>query len=149
MGGMKILTFMKLNVVLALVLFSQVVVAQEIVGKWQLVKESTCIESELDPASEEEEEIISEMRSMSGPTTRVIEFKSNHTVTETTKIINRRKSYNSNALMYKFTGSAIHFLDKKSRTIIDSFMIERLSADSLIMSNAERACETRIFIKIK
>ena len=140
---------MKFHFLFILLLISRLSIAQEIVGKWQLVKESTCIEGELDPSSQEEEEIINEMRSMSGPSTQVIEFKGNNTAHENTKIINRRKSYNSNALMYKFTGSAVHFLDKKSRTIIDSFVIEQLSADSLIMSNAERACETRVFVKIK
>lgn len=134
---------------LALLLVCSFSRAQEIVGKWQLVKQSTCIEDELDANSPEEEEIISEMKSMSGAAPQTIEFKENNSAVENTKIIDRKKSYNSNAMMYKFTGDALHILDKKSRMIIDSFIVEQLSADSLIISNSERACETRVFVKIK
>jgi hypothetical protein len=89
------------------------------------------------------------MKSLNDATPQVIEFKDNNSAEESTKIINRRKSYNSHALMYKYAGTTVHFLDKKSRTIIDSFTIEQLSADSLIISNSEQACETRIFVKIR
>ena len=123
--------------------------AQSIVGKWQLIKESTCMDDDLEASSAEEEELINEMKSMSGAKNSLIEFKENNTAQESTKIINRKKSYNSNALLYKYTGSALHILDKKSHMIIDSFTVERLTADSLIISNASRACETRIFAKIK
>jgi hypothetical protein len=140
---------MKISLMLALLLVCSFSRAQEIVGKWQLVKQSTCIEDELDANSPEEEEIISEMKSMSGAAPQTIEFKENNSAVENTKIIDRKKSYNSNAMMYKFTGDALHILDKKSRMIIDSFIVEQLSADSLIISNSERACETRVFVKIK
>jgi hypothetical protein len=140
---------MKLGGILILMLITSFVHAQGLVGKWQLVKESTCIENELDPASAEEEEIVREMKSMAGATPEVIEFKGNNSAEESTKIINRKKTYNSHALLYKYSGNALHFLDKKSHIIIDSFTVEQLSADSLIISNAERACETRVFIKIK
>jgi hypothetical protein len=121
---------------------------QGIVGKWQLVKQSNCIEDELDASSAEEEELIAEMKSMSSAAPEVIQFRENRTAEESTKIINKRKSYNSKALLYKFTGSALHILDKKSQTIIESFTVESLSADSLIITNAARACETRVFVKI-
>jgi hypothetical protein len=140
---------MKTLIILVLQVIGLTAYGQEIVGKWQLVKESTCIEDDLDASSAEEEEIIREMKSMAGATPQVVEFKDNNSAEETTKIFNRRKSYNSNALMYKYTGEALHLLDKKSRTIIDSFTVEQLSADSLIISNAQRACETRVFVKIK
>jgi hypothetical protein len=140
---------MKFQLILFLLSISTASIAQSIVGKWQLVKESTCIENELDSSSQEEEEIIKEMKSLSDSTPQVIEFKDNNSAEESTKIINRRKSYNSHALLYKYTGTTLHFLDKKSRTIIDSFTVEQLSADSLIISSAEQACETRIFVKIR
>ena len=123
--------------------------AQGIVGKWQLVKESTCIDDNLDASSADEEEIVSQMKSMTGAAPQTIEFKENNSAVENTKIIDRRKSYNSHAMLYKFTGEALHILDKKSRIIIDSFIVEQLSADSLIISNSQRACETRVFVKIK
>lgn len=140
---------MKILSMLMLLLVCSVGYAQEIIGKWQLVKESTCTEDELDANSADEEEIVREMKTMSGATPQTIEFKENNSAVESTKIIDRRKSYNSNAMAYKFTGEALHILDKKSRMIIDSFIVEQLSADSLIISNSERACETRVFVKIK
>jgi hypothetical protein len=132
-----------------LFLISTGMFAQDIVGKWQLVKETTCVEDEVGPSTEEEEELVEEMKSYAGSTNQVIEFKDNNTATESTKIINRRKTYNSNALMYKFTGTDLHILDKKSKLIIDSFTVEQLSGDSLIITNSSRACETRVFVKIK
>lgn len=122
--------------------------SQDIIGKWQLVKQSTCMDDELGPSSDVEDELLDDMKGMAGSTPQVLQFKEKGTASETTKIINRRKSYNSNALLYKFTGSALHILDKKSQTIIESFTVEKLTADSLIITNASRVCETRVFVKI-
>lgn len=131
-------------------LFSfNVALSQEIIGKWQLVKQTTCLDDELGADSETEEEMLAEMDSRAGSIPQIIEFRDNNTARESTRIINRRKTYNSNALLYKFTGSALHFLDKKSRMIIDSFTVEQLSTDSLIISNVNRVCETRVFVKIR
>jgi hypothetical protein len=52
-------------------------------------------------------------------------------------------------LLYKYTGDALYILDKRSQTIIETFTIEQLSADSLIISNSARACETKVFVKIQ
>jgi hypothetical protein len=139
---------MKLLLIVFLSGISIISPAQDILGKWQLVRQSTCVEDDLDPVSKEEEEIISEMKSMSGALPQVIQFRENNKAEESTKIFNRRRSYNSNALLYKHTPSALHILDKKSRMIIESFTIEKLTADSLIISNAARACETKVFVKI-
>ena len=121
---------------------------QEILGRWQLIKQSTCVDDELDSASATEEELVADMKTMAGPAPQVLQFKENNTAVESTKIINRRKNYNSNALLYKYTGTDLHFLDKKSRTIIESYTVEKISADSLIITNAARVCETLIFVKI-
>ena len=122
--------------------------AGDIIGKWQLVKESYCAEDELAPADEAERELIEEMQSMSSAAPRVINFRENRTAQESTRIINRRKAYNSNTLLYKITPTTLYFLDKRSQTIIETFSIEKLTADSLILTNSERACDTRVFIKI-
>jgi len=134
--------------------FSSVVQGQSLLGKWQLVKQSTCVEDELNEQDDSEDEaeaaeLINDMKSMSGPTAQVIHFKDNVNAEENTRIINRRKTYNPKALQYKFTGQALHILDKRSKTIIESFTVEKLTADSLIISNSARVCETKVFIKIK
>lgn len=140
---------MKTLAILAIALCPLSVMGQSIVGKWQLMKESTCIENEIVEESDTEDELVADMKSRSRGEMQVLTFKDKNAVEENTKIINKRKSYNSKSMLYKFTGTTLHILDKRSQTIIDSFSVEKLSADSLIISNTQRACDTKVFVKIK
>ena len=137
------------TITMLLFLVSSAVCGQSIVGRWQMVNQSNCAEDEMDAADAETQELINDMKAMSGQTPQVLEFKDNSTVHESTKIISRRKSYNSKSMMYRLTEDGLYFLDKKSRTIIESFTVEKLASDSLIISNSARVCETRIFVRIK
>lgn len=139
---------MKTFFLAGLLLLSAGLKAQSIVGKWQLMKQSDCMEAGLTPSSPEEEEMMNEMKSRTNPTPQVIQFRENKTAEENTRIINKKKSYNSRLMLYKFTGSSLFILDKRSQTIIETFNVELLSADSLIISNTQRACETKVFVKI-
>ncbi len=123
--------------------------AQSIIGSWQLVRQSTCVEDELGAGDAHTEELITDMKGMSGTTPQVLILKEKNEGEENTKIITKKKSYNSKSFLYKFDGESLYFLDKKSRTIIESFTVEKLAADSLIISNTSRSCETRIFVRIK
>ena len=134
---------------LVLISLTMVCQAQSLVGRWQLVKESSCVEDELTPEEAEAEELINDMKSMSGATPQVLEFKDNNSGHESTKIISRKKSYNSKGFLYRFDGQGLYFLDKKSRTIIEGFTVEKLESDSLIITNSTRVCETKIFVRIK
>lgn len=120
-----------------------------IVGKWQVVKQSNCVEDEMGEDDAETQALVEDMKGMSGQTPQVLEFKDNNGVHESTKIINKRKSYNSKSMLYRLNENGLYFLDKKSRTIIESFTVEQLTADSLIISNMSRVCETKIFVRIK
>jgi hypothetical protein len=117
---------------------------QSIVGKWQLIKSSSCVGGDMD-----DDELVTEMKNMASPGNQVVTFKDNNAAEESTRIISRKKSYNSRAMLYKFSGESLFILDKRSKTIIESFNVEQLSADSLIISNSSRACETKVFVKIK
>ncbi len=134
--------------ILALIFVGTTMPQPQLLGKWQLMKQTSCIEDELED-DETEEELERDMysRSSSGPV--VLQFKENNTAEESMRIINRKKNYNSKALLYRFDGESLHFLDKRSRTIIESFTVEKISSDSLIISNSARACDTKIFVKIK
>ena len=123
--------------------------SQSIVGTWQLVKQTTCMDDDTELSADGAEELLQDMKKMSGPTAQVLRLKDNNTGDESTKIISKKKSYNSNAFLYKFNGTSVYFLDKKSKTIIEGFTVEKLQADSLIISNSARACETKIFVKLK
>jgi hypothetical protein len=124
--------------------------AQSIVGRWQLIKQSNCVENELE---EEEDpgvkEIVEDMKGLSGSEPQIIEFKDNNTGSESTKIINRKKSYNSKSFLYRFDEQTLYILDKKSRTIVEGFTVEKMDGDSLIISNATRVCETKVFVRLK
>jgi hypothetical protein len=89
------------------------------------------------------------MKSMAGATPQVITFKEKLAGEESTRILNRKKSANSKNFLYKFNGEMLLILDKKSQTITDSYLVDKFSADSLIISNASRPCETRILLRIK
>jgi len=109
------------------------------------MRQTSCVEEEL---SDDEAGLVSEMKSRSSADIQVLQFRENNSAEESTKIISNKRSYNSKALLYKFTGDALYILDKRSKTIIEAFTVEKLSADSLIISNSARACETRVFVKI-
>ncbi|MEJ7645094.1 MAG: hypothetical protein WKF87_10905 [Chryseolinea sp.] len=142
---------MKTLIPLALLVFSAICChAQSIVGRWQLVKQSSCVEDEPGIQNDEETQtLVDEMKAMSGATPQVIEFRANKTGQESTKIISSKKSYNSKSFLYRYDADGLYFLDKKSRTIIEGYTVERLEGDSLIISNSERVCETKVFVRIK
>jgi len=126
--------------------------AQSLVGKWQLVKQTTCIEADLaaDEADEDTEELVNEMKSRSSAgSTYVVQFKDNRSGEESTQILFKRKDYGSKNFLYKLDGSTLYILDKKSQTISESYVVEKLEGDSLILSNASRACDTKVFVRIK
>ena len=122
---------------------------QSIVGRWQLVKQSNCVESELGENGAEADQLVEDMKGMSGAEPQVLQFKDNNTGEENTKIINKRKSYNSKSFLYRYNEGSLYILDKKSRTIIDGFTVEKLADDSLILSNVARACDTKVFVRLK
>lgn len=123
--------------------------AQSIVGRWQLVKQSSCVEDEMGESDDDTQALIDDMKSMSAAAPQILELRANNTGQESTKIISRKRSYNSKAFMYRHNDNGLYFLDKRSKTIIEGFTVERLESDSLIISNASRVCETKIFVRVK
>ncbi|HEY5750009.1 MAG TPA: hypothetical protein VIU12_28270 [Chryseolinea sp.] len=122
---------------------------QSIVGKWQLVKQSNCVEEDLPPQDAETTDLVEDMKGMAGSMPQVIEFKDNNTGQESTKIISHKKAYNSKSFLYKYSEGSLYILDKKSHTIIEGFSVEKIDADSLIITNSSRVCETKVFVKVK
>jgi len=142
-------TFMKkLILLLALTGYTVLGQAQSIVGRWQLVKQSSCVDDEI-ATNDEAQPLVDDMKAMSGATPQILEFRDNNTGQESTKIISKKKSYNSKSFMYRYNESGLYFLDKKSKTIIEGFTVEKLEGDSLIISNSSRVCETKIFVRVK
>jgi hypothetical protein len=123
--------------------------AQTIVGTWQLVKQTSCLEGEMPLENDTIEDMMMKMNAMSDATPQVIKFKEKGTGEESTRILGKRRSANDKNFLYKFDGETLYILDKKSQTLIDSYVVDKFSSDSLILSNTSMACETKIFVKIK
>jgi hypothetical protein len=123
--------------------------AQSILGTWQLVKQTSCLEGEMTTDGDSAADLMETMKGMSGPSQQIVQFKEKSAGEESTRILNKKRSVNDKKFYYKFNGESLLILDKKSQTITDSYTVDRLDADSLILSNASRACETRVFVKIK
>lgn len=141
---MKTLIFFAL-----LIMAGEISYSQSIIGRWQLVKQSSCVEDEVGEVDDETQALIDDMKGMSGAAPQVLELRENRTGQESTRIISKKKSYNSKSFLYRFDDSGLYFLDKKSRTIIEGYTVERLESDSLIISNATKVCETKVFVRIK
>lgn len=114
-----------------------------IVGSWQLVKQSTCLEQTANGDAQVEQKVQS--TTASG---QMVTFKDNASGEESSPLLNSARTSNPRKFFYKFNGDMLLILDKKSQTISDSYMVDKFEADSLIISNASRPCETLIFVKI-
>ena len=122
--------------------------AQNIVGDWQLVKQGSCLEEQANGNTEELKELRKEMHAQASAGQQVVSFKNNASGEESTRILNSGKSANQKKFLYKFNGEMLLILDKRSQTISDSYLVDKFTADSLIISNASKPCETMIFVKI-
>ena len=123
--------------------------AQSIIGEWQLVKESTCLDDQVTGEDGTEAELMTAMKSMSSPTPQIVKFKEKMVGEESTRMLTRKKPDNKTRFLYKFDGERLWILDKRSQTITEAFNVEKISADSLIISSANRPCETKFFVRLK
>ena len=129
--------------------FSVTLRAQSIVGSWQLIKETSCLEEKMSADSDSASSLLEDMKSMSSPYPQVVTFKEKMTGEESTRILTRKRSDNKKSFLYKFDGEMLLILDKKSQTITENFTVEKFTTDSLIISSASRPCEIRVFSRIK
>jgi hypothetical protein len=123
--------------------------AQSIIGNWQLIKDSNCQEETMTAANDSAQELVNDMKSMSSPSAQVVSFKEKQAGEESTRILNRKRGTNNKNFLYRFDGESLMILDKRSRTITENFIVDKFSTDSLVISNASRPCETKIFVRIK
>lgn len=121
---------------------------QTIVGSWQLVKQSNCLDQNTDDQTDGLGNIRQEMQGQRSAGQRIVSFKSNSSGEESTPILHSGRVANAKKFFYKFNKKMLLILDKKSQTISDSYIVDKFSPDSLIISNAARPCQTMIFVKI-
>jgi len=142
---------MKSFIFILLLLVSISTQAQTILGKWQLMKKSDCMGSKLDDPnqSEDMDELVSDMNSMKNRTPDVIEFKAKMKGEQSTTLLGKRKEVNEKNFLYRFDGKTLHLLDKKSQSITISYTVEEFTESKLILTDASRPCEVRVFERIR
>lgn len=125
--------------------------AQSLLGRWQLMKKTDCMSEKLDDPNQHEDmdELMSDFNSMKKRTPDVIEFKEKMKGEQSTAILGKRKEVNEKNFLYRFDGKTLHLLDKKSRTIITSYTVDEFRDSRLVLSDAKRPCEVRVFERIK
>jgi hypothetical protein len=123
--------------------------AQTIVGRWQLVKQTSCLEERMTADSDSTQRLLDDMKNLGSALPQVVTFKEKMAGEESTRILTKRKASNSKSFLYRFDGESLMILDKKSQTITDNFLVEKFSYDSLIVSTASRPCETKVFLRVK
>ena len=119
-----------------------------LIGDWQLVKQGSCLEETASSQADSGQSLRKDMQTHTTATPQVVNFKENSSGEESTRILNNSKSANQKKFFYKFNGEMLLILDKKTQTISDSYLVDKFTSDSLIVSNSARPCETKIFVKI-
>ena len=122
--------------------------AQGIVGTWQIMKQSNCMSDEMDELSDTEEELLEAMSSKSDHTPMTLKFNADGTGEENWKVVGRKKSAGREKFLYRRDDTLLYFLDKKSRLITDTFIVEELTPSTLVIFNKVRNCERAELIRI-
>jgi len=116
--------------------------AQTLTGTWQVIKESNCMGDEFNNnPSEAEEELLKSMSFMSGGTPKTIQFNADGSGEENWRKKGKKKPSSKEKFLYRISDGIIYFLDKKSRLITNTYIIEQLTESQLLMFNKERSCE--------
>jgi hypothetical protein len=145
---MKTILKLKVFVLFSCLVLSPTVNAQSILGSWQLTKQTTCLASEI-KMTDGEDSLLTDMKSRSGASPQIVKFKDKGAGEESTRILNKSKYADRKNFLYRYDGETLHILDKRSRTLIESYLVDKISTDSLIVSSSSRPCETKIFLKIR
>lgn len=134
-----------------LLLTSVSAMGQNIIGKWQLMKKSDCMTEKVESPTQNEDmdELMSDFNSMKSRTPDVIEFKAKMKGEQSTTILGKRKTVNEKNFLYRFDGKTLHLLDKKSKTIVTTYSVEDFTDTKLVLADANRPCEVRIFERIQ
>lgn len=123
--------------------------SQSLVGTWQITKQTNCLENEVSDSSKMDENVMREFSSKSLRSPKVVSFNSDNSGEERIKTMDKKRASNVKKFHYKHDGKNIYILDKKSRLITNSLVIETLTSDSLVYHTAGRACEKIFFVRTK
>jgi hypothetical protein len=122
---------------------------QSITGTWQVMTESTCLGNELEPPAETEQELVNQMATLSGQTPKIVQFNSDNSGEQNWKSAGKKKTAVKEKFLYKVADDVLYLLDKKSRLITDTYLIQLLTADSLVLVNKSRSCERMELVRVR
>jgi hypothetical protein len=122
--------------------------AQTLTGTWQVVKETDCLGIDLGEFSDTEEELLEEMSSLSGEKPKTIRFDGNGAGEENWRTRGKRRPSSKEKFLYRYNDGTLYFLDKRSRLITGTFIIEEHTATSLILFNKDRNCERAELVRV-
>ncbi len=122
---------------------------QSITGTWQVMKESTCLGNELESPTETEEELANRMAALSGQTPKVMQFNADNSGEQNWKSVGKKKAAVKEKFLYKVAEDVLYLLDKKSRLITETYLVQVLTADNLVLVNKSRPCERMELARIK
>ncbi len=114
--------------------------AQSLTGNWQVTSEKSCFQAEM-KESDTEKELLPMMSSSSSGPAKKITFSKNGKGEECIFSRGKRKGTGLEPFRYKQNGSQLLFLDPKSGTITESWIIEELTDGRLVMHNEKKDCE--------
>jgi hypothetical protein len=126
-----------------------VALSQSIIGDWQLAKQTNCVENDALKKSIGSTHLSKDTKVKRDNSLPILRFKDHQNGEQSTRMLLNSKSSTSKSFLYKLNESTLYVLDKRSHTITDSFTIDSLQSDSLILSNISRPCETRVFVRVK
>ena len=135
---------------LSLVLFFLAVTgkAQSLVGSWQVTEEKTCFETEL-KETDTEKDLRKSMGSTKTGVARIIQFNKNGTGEEGIFEVGNKKGSGKTSFKYRYVDSTLQLLDKKSHLMTQHLIVDELTATTLRIHIATKACETKTFTRIK
>jgi hypothetical protein len=123
--------------------------AQTLTGTWQVVKQTHCMEDQLGAPSETETELLEAMEGMAGAPPRVLILNADMTGEWNWKTSGKKKVAVKEKMLYRVSDGYLYILDKKSRLITDTFIIEMQTTESLSMFRKDRSCEHYDLIRTK
>lgn len=134
--------------VLGLMMVAFAARAQSIVGTWQVVEEKTCFESQI-AESETEKELKKDMYSTKNAVARVIVFKKNGSGEEGIFSAGKKKGEDKTEFKYRYSGSDLQLLDRKSGLMTQQLVVDELTATTLRFHLSGKDCETKTLSRIK
>lgn len=134
---------LRTTLLVCIALSSGLVTAQNppLLGSWQLARHMSCDETQASTDNGKDAAV----QEQTPP--RVVTFEKKARAEESSPILNTQRP--TRKFHYRFTGEMLLILDKKTQTITDSYLVEKLTTDSLIVSSRQRPCDTRVFVRMR